>query len=253
MAHADTAAVVRTVRALPYFGDLQFAFDLAAGATDVDVLLALQQALSIYQAEDVDYQPYTSKFDRVQEGRAGFTAQEARGLALFNDPQRGACAACHTSQVTPGQSAATFTNFRYFALGVPRNSSAATADPAFFDMGLCGPLRTDLALRTDLCGLFKVPTLRNVALTAPYFHNGAVATLEEAVGFYATRDVDPARWYPTVEGVVQQFNDLPAAYRGNVTQQPPFGLRPGDAPRLSTQDVTDIVAFLRTLSDGYTP
>ena len=66
-------------------------------------------------------------------------------------------------------------------------------------MGLCGPVRADLANRTDLCGLFKVPTLRNVALTAPYFRNGAVATLEQAVDLDATRDTDPARCYPQAE------------------------------------------------------
>ncbi len=253
MAHADTAAVVRTLRARPAFSALQFAFALPASATDAQVLQALQQALSDYQSADPDYQPYSSKFDFVQQGRTAFTMQEARGLALFNDPRRGACAACHTSDAAVGQPAAAFTNFGYFALGVPRNSSSATADPNFFDMGLCGPLRTDLAHRTDLCGRFKVPTLRNVALTGPYFHNGAVATLEEAVAFYATRDIDPGRWYPTVAGVVQRFNDLPTAYRGNVTQQAPFGQQAGDAPRLSAQDASDIVAFLRTLSDGYTP
>jgi cytochrome c peroxidase len=104
-----------------------------------------------------------------------------------------------------------------------------------------------------LCGKFKVPTLRNVALTAPYFHNGAVATLQDAVSFYATRDIDPARWYPVVNGVVDKFNDLPAAYRGNVEQRPPFGLQPGQPPRLSAQDVQDLVAFLQTLSDGFVP
>jgi cytochrome c peroxidase len=253
MAHADTSSVVRSVRALAYFGELQSAFSLATDATDVQVLQAVQQALSDYQSGDTDFHPYTSKFDHVQQGSASFTVQEARGLALFNDPRRGACAGCHSSNAGAGQPAAAFTNFGYFALGVPRNISTATADPTFFDMGLCGPLRTDLANRTELCGMFKVPTLRNVALTAPYFHNGAVATLEEAVTFYATRDIDPARWYPSVEGVVQRFNDLPVAYRGNVTQRPPFGLQPGAAPQLSPQDVADIVAFLRTLSDGHAP
>jgi cytochrome c peroxidase len=253
MAHADTASLLRTLRGLSYVGELQSAFSLAGDATDAQLLQAMQQALSDYQSGDSSFQPYTSKFDHVQQGRSSFTAQEARGLALFNDPQRGACAGCHSSTPAPGQAAATFTNAGYFALGVPRNTSTATLDPSFFDMGLCGPLRTDLANRTELCGMFKVPTLRNVALTAPYFHNGAVATLEEVVTFYATRDIDPARWYPSVNGVVQRFNDLPAAYRGNVTQRPPFGLQPGAAPRLLPQDVADIVAFLRTLSDGDVP
>ncbi|MEI6026521.1 MAG: cytochrome c peroxidase [Betaproteobacteria bacterium] len=253
MAHADSAAVVARVRTLPYFAQLLSASALDTTASDAQVLQALQGALQSYQAGDVDYQPFTSKFDAVQDGRATFAAQEARGLALFNSPQQGNCASCHSSTPPAGQARALFTNFGYFALGVPRNQSTATADPAFFDMGLCGPVRTDLANRTDLCGQFKVPTLRNVALTAPYYHNGAVATLQDAVSFYATRDIDPARWYPVVNGVVDKFNDLPAAYRGNVNQQPPFGLQPGQPPRLNAQEVQDLVAFLRTLTDGFVP
>jgi cytochrome c peroxidase len=253
MAHANQAAVATRVRSLGYFNELQFAFSLPAAATDAQVLQALQGALQAYQAGDADYHLFTSKFDAVQDGRASFTAQEARGLALFNNPQQGNCTSCHSSTPAAGQTRALFTNFGYFALGVPRNRSAATADPAFFDMGLCGPVRTDLSNRTDLCGKFKVPTLRNVALTAPYFHNAAVATLEEAVAFYATRDIDPARWYPVVNGVADKFNDLPVAYRGNVNQQPPFGLQPGQPPRLSAQDVQDLAAFLRTLTDGFQP
>lgn len=253
MANANEAEVLARVRALSYFGELRFAYGLAATASDAQVLQALQQALADYQAGDPDYELFTSKFDAVQDNRATFTPQEARGLAVFNDPQRGNCASCHSSAPAPGQTRALFTNFGYFALGVPRNRSAATADPAFFDLGLCGPTRTDLSHRTDLCGQFKVPTLRNVALTAPYFHNGAVTTLEDAVSFYATRDIDPARWYPVDNGAVVKFNDLPAAYRGNVTQQAPFGLRPGAAPRLTAQDVQDVAAFLGTLTDGFTP
>lgn len=253
MAHASSAAVVARVRTLPYLAQLLSATGLATTASDAQVLDAVQTALQAYQSGDPDYQPYTSKFDAVQDGRASFTTQEARGLALFNSPQQGNCASCHSSTPPAGQTRALFTNFGYFALGVPRNRSAATADPAFFDMGLCGPVRTDLAHRTDLCGQFKVPTLRNVALTAPYFHNSAVATLAEAVSFYATRDIDPARWYPMADGVVDKFNDLPIAYRGNVNQQPPFGLQPGQPPRLSAQDVQDLVAFLQTLTDGFVP
>jgi cytochrome c peroxidase len=251
MANSNSAEVVTRVRALPYFGELLAAYSLATDASDAQVLQALQQALADYQLGDPDYQPYTSKFDAVLDGRATLTAQEERGRDLFSSPQRGNCASCHSITPPPGATKPLFTNFEFHALGVPRNTSAATADPNFFDLGLCGPVRTDLANRTDLCGLFKVPTLRNVALTAPYFHNGAVTTLEDAVAFYATRDTEPGRWYPTVGGVVQKFNDLPAAYRGNVNQQAPFGQLPGQAPRLSPQQVQDVVAFLRTLTDGF--
>jgi cytochrome c peroxidase len=210
-------------------------------------------ALEAFQVGNEKFHLFTSKFDAVLEGRATLTVQEARGLALFNNPAAGNCAACHPSAPGPGGAKPLFTNFGYFALGVPRSSALANADSAFFDLGLCGPRRTDLAARSDLCGLFKTPTLRNVALTAPYFHNGIFNTLEEVVDFDATRDTDPARWYPTVGGVVQMFNDLPAIYHSNVTRIAPFSQMPGQPPQLSPQDILDIAAFLRTLTDGWTP
>ncbi len=250
MANASVAELAAKVRRVAYFADFSSLFDLPALATDLQVFDGLTLALATYQAEDPDYMLFNSKFDRVLDGTAAFTAQEARGQQAFNDPAHGNCASCHTSRVGGDGSRPLFTNFSYAALGLPRNAAIrANADTAFFDMGLCGPKRTDLAARTDLCGQFKVPTLRNVALTAPYFHHAGVATLEDAVAFYATRDTDPARWYPIVNGRPDRFNDLPTALRGNVIQSAPFGLAPGAPPRLSAPDVADIAAFLRTLSD----
>ena len=253
MANGDEASVARRLRALPYLAQLLFAFSLPSRASDAQLVEAAAQALADYQAGDAKFQPYTSKFDAALEGRAALSVQEARGLALFNDPQRGNCAVCHTSTPPPGASKPLFTNFTYHALGVPRNASHATRDAGFFDLGLCGPRRSDLSDLAALCGMFRVPTLRNVALTAPYFHNGAIATLEDAVAFYATRDSDAARWYSVVGGLVQRFDDLPPAYRANVSFAAPFNPRAGEPPALSTADVRDIVAFLNTLTDGYSP
>lgn len=249
MANASPADYVRRLRTTGAYAELLRAYGLNETASDAALLSASVDALAQYQARDPDFHPFSSKFDRVQAGQASFTAAEARGLAAFNDPQRGNCAACHDSQPRNGRPAL-FTNFSYHALGVPRNASTATSDPAFFDLGLCGPIRTDLSARTDLCGRFKVPTLRNVALTGPYFHNARFGTLEEVVSFYALRDVDPARFYPVVAGQVQRFNDLPAAYHANVDRRPPFAPLPGNRARLSPQDVSDIVAFLHTLTDA---
>ena len=149
-----------------------------------------------------------------------------------------------------------FTDNTYDALGVPRNPDIrANADPDRYDLGLCGPTRVDLADRNDLCGAFRVPSLRNVAKTAPYFHNGAIKTLADAVRFYVRRDTNPEEWYPTdTNGVVQKFNDLPPAYRKNVnTTEVPYNRKPGDNPALTEAEIADVVAFLNTLTDGYTP
>ena len=251
MANTDVASLATRLRALPYAADLRTAASLPAAATDDQLVDAAVTALARFQADDARFHAFTSKFDAVQDGRATFTAQEQRGLAAFNDPQRGNCASCHDSRPAPGLGRALFTNFSYHALGVPRNRSQATANPAFFDLGLCGPQRSDLAGRQDLCGLFRTPSLRNVALTAPYFHNASFASLEDVVAFYATRDIDPTRWYPVVAGQVQRYNDLPAALRTNVHQGAPFR-RAGQPPAITPQDAADIVAFLRTLSDGFT-
>jgi cytochrome c peroxidase len=253
MANADVPTFIGRLRSVPYFSELMAAASLAASASDEDLLDATLRALDAYQAADVEFHPFNSKYDAFLEGRAALTAQEARGLALFNDPASGNCAACHPSAPGPDGAKPLFTNFSYFALGVPRNASQRNADPAFFDLGLCGPRRTDLAGRSDLCGMFRVPTLRNVLRTAPYFHNAVFATLQEVVSFHATRDTNPERWYPTVGGVVQQFDDLPAIYHGNVTTVPPFGGLAGQPPPLSPQEVDDIVAFLGTLTDGIVP
>ncbi|MFG6466303.1 cytochrome-c peroxidase [Roseateles sp. BYS87W] len=255
MANPDAATLATKLRALPYVADLRTAAGLSPAATDDQLITAALTALDRYQAEDPKFHPFTSKFDAVQDGRATFNAQELRGQAAFNDPQRGNCAACHDSRPVPNASGinrALFTNFSYHALAVPRNVSQATANPAFFDLGLCGPQRTDLSARTDLCGQFRVPTLRNVALTGPYFHNARFATLEDVLAFYASRDQDPARWYQVVNGQVQLYDDLPAAYRANVHRGAPFR-RPGQPPAFTPQDGADIVAFLRTLTDGFSP
>ncbi len=249
MANASLSDFAQRLRATPAYPALLAAYGLPANASEQSLLDASTDALARYQAQDPEFKPFSSKFDAVQEGLATFTAAEARGFAAFNDPQRGNCASCHSSRPAGTGGRALFTDFSYHALGVPRNQSQATADPSFFDLGLCGPTRSDLAADATLCGRFKTPTLRNVALTAPYFHNARFNSLEEVVSFYALRDVDPARFYPVVNGQVQRFNDLPARYQGNVERRAPFAPLAGNRPRLSAQDVQDLVAFLNTLTD----
>jgi cytochrome c peroxidase len=213
-------------------------------------------ALATFEQLPQEFHPFTSKYDAWLRDETELSPRERRGLALFNDLKKGNCASCHPSTgKNPTRSYPSFTDFGYVALGVPRNRELpANDDPAFHDLGLCGPLRTDLHNCPEYCGLFRTPTLRNVALRQRFFHNGAVRSLRDAVAFYATRDLTPERWYPRgASGRIQRYDDLPERYQGNINKDVPFKPLPGGKPRLSAAEIDDIVAFLRTLTDGWTP
>ncbi|WP_296224211.1 cytochrome-c peroxidase [Ralstonia sp. UBA689] len=212
-------------------------------------------ALEVFQQTPSEFYPYDSKYDAFLRKQVRLSAQEMRGLQLFADPAKGNCASCHVSAIKQDGAFPAFTDFGHIAVGVPRNRSlAANADPAFFDLGLCGPDRTDLTDHAEYCGRFRTPSLRNVALRKTFFHNGTIHSLEDAVRFYAQRDTQPQKWYPRkADGSVDKFDDLPPQYRSNVNMEPPFGGKPGDKPVLTEADVRDIVAFLKTLTDGYRP
>jgi cytochrome c peroxidase len=210
-------------------------------------------ALEAFQTEDASFHPYTSKFDAVMSGHDKLTLQEMRGYALFNNPQKGNCAKCHIDTPGPGGRPAAFTDYSFAALGVPRNPEIlANRDPGYFDLGLCGPFRHDLAGETGYCGMFKTPTLRNVATRAVFFHNGRFHRLEEVMHFYVERDTYPRKWYPTVAGMLNEFDDLPPRYRDNVDRiDAPLDRPYAGRPALNETEIRDLIAFLKTLNDGY--
>jgi cytochrome c peroxidase len=213
-------------------------------------------AVGRYQYEEPSFHPYNSKYDYWLEGKARLSEAEMRGLRLFNDPEKANCAGCHTSQPSREGFPPRFTDTQYEALGGPRNLALAdTKDPNYFDLGVCGPIRKDIAEQTQFCGMFKTPTLRNTALRRTFMHNGVYHTLQEVMDFYNFRDTNPEKVYPlSPEGKVQKYNDIPAQYHANVdVADPPFNRHLGDAPAMTDQDEADIIAFLKTLNDGYKP
>lgn len=289
MANADAAAVIDKLRGRPYLADF-----IALYGSDVlnDATLALQrmgQAIAAYETEDAEFHPFASKFDYWQKGQATLTAQELRGLGLYNSPTKGNCAACHPSTSADGKTPPLFTDFSFDNLGVPRNAlipqNHTNTAPAYtpvnsndgvqtyYDLGICGPLRDNGTKNlSGICGQFKVPTLRNIALTAPYFHNGQFTTLEMAIGFYVRRDTNPDQFYPlSADGSVLKFDDLPGLYGGNFTvniNEPgsdagyvgnvntgeiPYNRSLGGDPALNPQEINDLITFLCTLTDGYDP
>lgn len=282
MANASADDVVRKIQASASAPLFLQAFGADAFADPAVAFDHAVKALQAYQVEDAEFHPYTSKFDRYAANKIGgtLTAAEARGLAVFANPQTGNCASCHYQGAGLNGSSALFTDFSYEAIGVPRNPAIpANADPAFFDLGLCGPERTDhqpspAGSADRFCGMFKAPTLRNVATRRSFFHNGVMHSLEQVIRFYNTRDTRPELWYPTVGGTpkatpdpdfptyglvttqyvggrVQKFDDLPAAQRPNIdTQLPMDGRAAGSAPPMSEQDIGDLLCFLYTLTDA---
>jgi cytochrome c peroxidase len=255
MANASTADVVARVRKAAYASEARDVFGARTLDDDSSAFALVVEALGVYQQNAREFYPYSSKYDAYLARRAKLTPQEARGLALFNDPDKGNCANCHLSERGNDGTPPQFTDYGLVALGIPRNPRIkANADPRFFDLGVCGPLRKDLAGRPEYCGLFRTPSLRNVALRKTFFHNGAVHSLRRAIEFYVERDTNPGKWYPSDPiGRVIKFNDLPAQYHANINMEPPFGGRPGDQPRLAAAEIDDVVAFLNTLTDGYAP
>lgn len=203
-------------------------------------------ALSIAAYEDSpEVNAFTSKFDAWRRGRATMTSQERRGFALFQG--KAGCSGCHPSS---GQHAL-FTDFTYDNLGVPANpENPALLSSGFVDLGLGGP--GGAAPGEEQWGMMKVPTLRNVDRrplvgdVKAYAHNGVFKSLEMIVHFYNTRDVLPT--CPTLDDPGFGTSCWPAPeVAENVNREELGNLG------LSAADEAAIVAFLRTLSDGYQP
>jgi cytochrome c peroxidase len=249
MANPDKRAVVEKVRRAAYAAVFDRVY--GSGALD-DVEEAYERIAGAIAAfeRSAEFQPFNSRYDAWQAGKAQLTEQELRGLKLYEDEKKGNCAACHPSQRGPKGEAPLFTDFTYDNLGVPRNpdnpfyTQDKTYNPdgaAFVDKGLGGAVK-----KAEEDGKFKVPTLRNIARTAPYMHNGYFKTLRGVVAFYNDRDVRPACKGEATEAEALKRTCWPAAeVAANVNKE-----ELGDL-KLSEQEVDDIVVFMRTLDDGY--
>jgi cytochrome c peroxidase len=253
MANDGPRAVVEKVLRQGYGEALVAIFGSTVLANRETTFKAILKSFEVYEQDAADFYPYSSKYDAYLAGTARLSPQETRGLALFEDSNKGNCAHCHVSKRGGDGTPPQFTDYGLIAVGVPRNKAiAANDDPNYVDLGLCGPYRIDLRERADYCGLFATPTLRNVATRGSFFHNGVLHDLRQAVEFYANRDTDPAKWYPRkADGSVAKFDDLPPSFWPNLNDEPPFNRHLGDPPVLTDAEIDDVVAFLRTLTDGY--
>ena len=210
-------------------------------------------ALSIatYEASP-EVNAFTSKFDYAKKGSAKLTKEEKKGFALFKG--KGKCHLCHLNS---GKNPL-FTDFTFDNLGIPQNpENPAGVTPAFIDPGLGGFLEAagyDEEIYEEEWGKHKVPTLRNVDLrpnstfVKAYGHNGYFKSLEGIVHFYNTRDVKDTCPGPYTEAQALAEDCWPepeVADNVNTDELGDLGLTPDEEAA--------IVAFLKTLSDGYQP
>ncbi|WP_243311997.1 cytochrome-c peroxidase [Fundidesulfovibrio agrisoli] len=215
-----------------------------AKASPQEVFDRMAQAIAAYE-RSAEVCAFTSKFDAWLAGQASLNRMELMGYRFFLGA---GCANCHTAQ--PGRapdgslSPPVFTDFSYHNLGLPKNLALPGGASAKADLGLGGVEAVRAADPEGLQrGRFKVPTLRNVARTAPYGHNGVFRTLEEIVWFYNTRDM------------------LPPCPEGGAASARPCWRAPEVAENVNRTDmgrlgmcrmqVRGIVAFLNTLTDGW--
>ncbi len=231
MNNPDKASVIEKIRNATYADDFKLVFGQDA-LDDIDTAYNHVAAAVASFERSAIFNPFTSKYDYYLAGMVELSEQEERGLRLFEAENKGNCAACHPSQPLDGKPPL-FTDFTYDNLGVPANQKILEIKGAdFVDMGLGKTVKDHPNAEAGANnGKFKVSTLRNSAKTAPYMHNGVFTSLKEVVDFYNTRDVDP-RWAEPEIAAGMNTEEL------------------GDL-KLSDQEVDDIVAFLRTLSDGY--
>lgn len=231
MGNRDVEMVVQKIRRASYYPDI---VALYGETVSTDTLFAnILDALAVYE-RSAEVNAFNSKYDAYLEGKCKLTHEEKKGLTLFKE--KGLCAECHILEKDKRAGRVLFTDHTYDNLGIPSNPENPFYQvPAPYNT--CGRDTMDMGLGAFLedsaeYGKFRVPTLRNIALTAPYGHNGYFKTLEEIVHFYNVRDVEA---FP------------PPEYPETVNNEELGNLM------LTPDEEAAIVAFMRTLTDGYQP
>ncbi len=186
------------------------------------------------------FAPFDSKYDRYLKGEVELTEQESLGESLFFSKQFTNCNRCHQLKAFAGSEGETFSNYEFHNLGVPMNKIVREWNGkglTFVDHGL---LENKQITDKSQDGKFKTPTLRNVAITAPYMHNGVFNDLKTVILFYdhfnnPKRDTNPETGKPW---------DVPEVDNVLALKDKEF-----KAPPLKDDEVEALVAFLKTLTD----
>jgi cytochrome c peroxidase len=228
--------------AVPYINNKQLNAIAPAAVTEIYHYMA--KAISAFEQSPV-FNKFNSKFDYVLTGKTKFTKIEKEGFDLFNG--KGNCAACHVSEKIHDEDGnpipPLFTDFTYDNIGLPRNVKIPkNPEP---NSGLGGrPDIAELDPNGDEKGKHKVMSLRNIAITPPYGHNGVFVTLEQIVHFYNTRDT---------LGWVSDNQDPGFATSGWPAPEIDRNVNHDELGKLglTPHEEKAIVAFMKTLTDDY--
>lgn len=200
---------------------------------------AMTESIAAFEKTDL-FSPFDSRYDRYLKGEIELTDQESLGESLFFSQQFTNCNRCHQIKAFPGSFKETFTNYEYHNLGVPVNKAVRTANGKGEDFVDHGLLEHPDVNDESADGQFKVSTLRNIAVTGPYMHNGVFKDLRTVILFYdkfnnSNREVNPETGEAWRE---------PEVAKNLALEDEEF-----DAPALKDKEVDALVAFLKTLTD----
>jgi cytochrome c peroxidase len=194
----DKDAVVDRIKKDHNYIDAFIAFYGRNIFTDTDqAYLKMTEAVAKFE-KTPEFAPFDSKWDRHLKGEYTLTFPELTGKAVFFAAQNSSCVNCHmigdppngTDIQNPRQ---TFTNYKYFNLGVPENTDLINAivskglHAGFLANGDMGLFENPQVTDENLKGKFRTPTLRNIAITGPYMHNGVFKELKTVLEFYDFR------------------------------------------------------------------
>lgn len=236
----DIAAVVERVRQNPNYIDLFEAhFGMDIFSDDEKAFEAIRASIVAYEHTS-DFTSFDSKYDRYLRGEYDLTDQEELGRKLFYS-QLFNCHECHLNDQRELREHEPFSTYRYFNIGLPANLKVRAKNAfgtKYVDKGLHGNPRID---DPTLVGKFKVPTLRNVAVTGPYMHNGIFKHLETAVLFYNRYVVNSAESQINPEtGERWRKAEVPGTVDLELLEQ---------GQPISSLQLSALIAFLETLTD----
>ncbi|MBD3787738.1 MAG: methylamine utilization protein MauG [Sphingomonadales bacterium] len=241
MGLADEAAVAARLWENPrYFATLATLKGAEATRDPQLAFAAMAEAIAAFEGTET-FHPFDSKYDRYLRGEAELSDLEELGRLLFFSSQFTNCNICHQLRPSPGAEKETFSNYEFHNIGVPENPAARAVNgvtPGSVDAGL----RANPAVsETTETGKFKVPTLRNVAVTGPYMHNGVFTDLRTVVLFYNSYNTKrPERHVNPETGAPFDPPEVPGTLSLSELET---------GPALDDQRIDALVAFLKTLTD----